>query len=389
MVKEHIAIVSQDPYPDPRVEREAFTLIKHGYKVTFIGKINKQPCLILGEKSHNFNCVNVEFHRLAYSLLEPGLSKTVNKVQRVLNSIKPDIVIAVNPIAGYVVDKLGIPLVIDNHEYFYMLIKCYPLFGTKVMSLSKRLIYLLGTLRRRWLYRIKLIEADLASKHPMIFTNSYAKKDFSKRFNINENNLFILKNYPSRTEAREIHEIAVNNKITFGYIGLDLPARSRCRDLSITAEVLCDLSKQYDFRVLVAGINHKQLCFQGIGWLDMHSLYKLFSTIDFGLATWTPHPLHQFFNPNKPYQYAIVGSVPIVTSTLKSIVDDMPRDAIVIRAYDKDTFRDELRSVFEELLALNADERIRLRERIMQYARRKLVWENQEHVLLDSIKNAS
>lgn len=388
MVREHVVIISQDPYPDPRVEREIYTLIKYNFKVTFIGRIKKQPCLVLGRKFDDFDCIDMKFDRLTFSLLEPSLSRTIKKVRHMLNNIKSDVVIAINPIAGYIADRIGVPLVIDNHEYFYMEVKYQPLFGTATMHPLRKPIYTLGTLRRKWIYRVKLIEAELALKHPMIFTNHYIKQDFKKRFNVDGSNLFVLKNYPSKLEVEGIGNIIVGDKITFGYIGFDLPTQLSYRDLSATVEVLCDFTKLYDFKVLVAGVNHNYLCFQGVGWLDMHELYKLFTSIDFGLVTWTPHPIHVFFNPNKPYQYAIVGSVPIVTGTLKSVVEDLPKDAIVIRAEDRDTFKKELKMMLEKLLTLDVEERRNLREKIMEYARRKLIWENQENILLESIKKA-
>ena len=388
MVKEHIAIVSQDPYPDPRVEKEIYTLIKHGFDVTFIGKVREQPCLVFRRRIDNFRCVNVEFDRFTYSLLEPSLSKTLKRVQRVISDIKPEVVIAINPVAGYIVDKLGIPLLIDNHEYFYMQVKCNPLLGTKAMRLLKRVTYALGTLRRRWIYRVKLIEAKLASRHPMIFTNRYAKQDFMKRFNLNESDLFVLKNYPSRLEVGGMEDIKTSNEVKFGYIGFDLPTQSYHRDLSVAAEVLCSLAKSRNFKVFVAGVDYNYLCFQGVGWLNRYELYNFLSHIDFGLVTWAPHPLHEFFNPNKPYQYAIAGSVPVVTSTLKSVTEDLSKDAIIVQATDRKMFRDALRKTFEELLELSIEKREDLRERVMDYAKRRLIWENQEHTLLASIKKA-
>ncbi|RLG83518.1 MAG: hypothetical protein DRO40_04305 [Thermoprotei archaeon] len=387
-MREHVAIVSQDPYPDLRVEREIHTLLKHGFKVTFIGKVKEKPCLVFDRSFSNFNCVDVEFDWSTYLLLEPGLSRTVKRIKHVLNDVRPEVVVAINPIAGYVMDKLEVPLVIDDHEYYYMLVLSNPIFGTPSMHILRRLRYMLGALRRRWIYRVRFIEAELASKHPMIFTNNNAKQDFAEKTGISENNLFVLKNYPSKLEVKDIGGFRVSDEVVFGYIGADLPTQLTIRDLTTTVEVLYKLAKMHSFKVLVAGINYNYSCFQGVGWLKRRELYEMLSLVDFGLATWEPHPLHKFFNPNKTYQYAIVGSVPIVTGTLESVIEDLPREAIIIHGTDKTTFKNALENVVRDLLALDKDERKELRRRVMEHARKVLVWENQEGALLDSIKKA-
>lgn len=387
-MREHIAIVSQDPYPDMRVEREIYTLLKHGFKVTFIGKVMGRQCLVFDRSFSNFNCINIEFNWSAYLLLEPGLSRTVRRIKQVLNDVRPDVVIAINPIAGYIVDKLEVPLVIDNHEYFYMLVLSNPLFGTPSMNVLRRLRYMLGTLRRRWIYRVRFMEAELASKHPMIFTNNKAKRDFAERTGLSENNLFVLKNFPSKPEVEDVGGFTVSDDVVFGYIGVDLPTQLTIRDLSTTVEVLCKFAKTYNFKVLVAGIDYDYSCFHGVGWLKRRELYEMLNLVDFGLITWDPHPLHKFFNPNKPYQYAIVGSIPIVTSTLESVIEDLPREAVIIYGTDKTTFKNALENAVKDLLTLDKDERRQLRRKVMEYARKTLVWENQEKILLDSIKKA-
>ena len=74
-------MVSQEAYPNIRLEREVHTLIRHGYKVTFVGKLRDRRGLVFGKKYENFKCVEVHIPGLVYSLLEPWLSRTIRRIK--------------------------------------------------------------------------------------------------------------------------------------------------------------------------------------------------------------------------------------------------------------------------------------------------------------------
>ena len=279
-------------------------------------------------------------------------------------------------------------MAIDNREYFYHKVKYNPLFGLEGMTLLRRFKYTMGTIRRRWIYRVRIIEAKLAERHPMIFPSLEAKQDFCSRFDINDSEVFVLKNYPSITEIRDIKTIKVRKNVSFIYVGKDLPSRTPYRNLNTTVNVLCSLANKYKVEVLVAGINYDVACFHGIGWLSLNELYEMLTSVDYGLVSWDPHYIHWYFSPVKAYQYAVSGCVPVITDTLKSLVKDMRNLAIVVRANDKNSFKMELKRTLEELIMLNRDDRISLREKVMHIARMKLIWENQEMELIECIKKA-
>ena len=167
-----------------------------------------------------------------------------------------------------------------------------------------------------------------------------------------------------------------------------MPSRTPYRNLNTTVNVLCSLANKYKVEVLVAGINYDVACFHGIGWLSLNELYEMLTSVDYGLVSWDPHYIHWYFSPVKAYQYAVSGCVPVITDTLKSLVKDMRNLAIVVRANDKNSFKMELKRTLEELIMLNRDDRISLREKVMHIARMKLIWENQEMEIIECIKKA-
>jgi len=60
----------------------------------------------------NFKCVEGHIPNLAYSLLEPWLSRCIRNILKLLIL---DIVLAIKPIAGVIVDRIEVLMAIDDH----------------------------------------------------------------------------------------------------------------------------------------------------------------------------------------------------------------------------------------------------------------------------------
>lgn len=387
-----VAVLSFDGLPDPRVEREMDTLLRLGNEVLFIGPLKGGYCRIFGKEVNGLKCIHPHISKRAVAnFIEPLVSKYAKKIKSIIYSYKADIVLAINIPSAYIGSKIDLPLIIDNHEYFYLMVKYYPLFGLPNMSLRRRITYTLGNLRRRWVYQVRKIEAKLAGQYPMIFTNSFALNDFSKRFSISKSKLYVLKNYPSRHEIRDNYN-QVNNvedsRLHVIYISahaeLDANGFIPFRDISLTIKTLCEHAYK-NIEALLIGTKENIDCFKGVGWLDTPEILRLLRIGDIGIASWYPHPLHHYVNPNKPYFYAVNGGIPIVSESLSSVIEDMPWNPYIVKT---DYFKDNLRNIINELISMHPDERIDISSKIAINARHNLLWEQQEYVLLEAISKA-
>jgi len=79
------------------VERKVYSLLKYGFRVAFISKVMERRCLVFDRSFSDLNCIDVEIDRSVYLLLESGLSRTMKRVKYVLDNVRPDMVIAINP----------------------------------------------------------------------------------------------------------------------------------------------------------------------------------------------------------------------------------------------------------------------------------------------------
>jgi len=385
----HVAIVSQDPYPYIRVEREVYLLLNNGFKVSFIGRVGGE-CSVFSGKYEDFQCIEYGFNNLALNLIEPYLTREAVRLKRVLDHVKPDVVLAINPLIGVIVDKTNYPLVVDDLECFYEKVKYYPLFGLKNMSVLKRIKYFLGTIRRKWIYRVRKIEVELARKHPLILVSGNAKKYYVERFNLDPGNIYVIPNYPVEREFNGINDIIVRDKPIFGYIGVDIPYSTPYRDMSIAVDVLCSIVEKYGGEVYMTGVNYSYKCFKGHRYPTLRDIYHLFQMVDYGLLTHTPNPIHRLVTMNKAYHYAVVGSIPVVTWSYQAVIEDFHGQPIVIvNGFDKDGFRRELYRVFTDLVNMDREERFRKRRTIMDYTRRNLVMDKYSGVLVEALNKAS
>ena len=386
-----VAIVSFDAIPDTRIEREIWTLTRRGFEVVYLGARKKGYCSIFGKQSPRLTCIELKGVRrsLAVNIVEPFASRYAAKLRRLLSNLRPDVVLAINPSAGYLASKTGFPVVVDDREYFYIQTRyASPRAYTRLHGLAKGARFAAGSLWRRLLYRVAKVEAWLAKKHPVILTTHQSVEDFSKRFGVNPARLFVLKNYPSQPELGDTIVRTPRPRVV--YVGAtalhDALGVIPFRDISWSIPPICKiLVAGRGFEALLAGTEENVSCFRGLGWVPAPKLREVAGAGSIGLMTWRPSPIHRFFSPNKPYTYAASGSIPLLVSSLESVVEDMPWNPYIVR---KEDYENSLVEILEKIAAKEFGELVEEGEKIAERARRELVWERQEEVLLDALRKA-
>lgn len=367
-----IAIISDDGLPDARIEKLINTLSKIVNEIHFIGDFRGWSGI---ELSVEPVIHSVKWDRKVNLLLPPYFQWIFRKVRKILESIKPDIVIACNLVSGYIVDKLGYPMILDYHEVWSLLLKYI-----EPPTFLRKLTY------KRRCSKYPVLEEVLVKKYPTITISDNARRYFMEKYGVS--NIYVVKNYPSKLEVARIVFTELDCRIKyFSYIGRDLVFfdGQTYRDMRPVIKALDNIwSKRKDFRVLLLGTRESTREYiDALGRRKHIELYDTLSKSHYGLLTYKPSPVQYLVNPNKPYMYAHSGTLPIITSSIEEIARDLGKYSIIV---DADNYSDSLLETLETILNMECEEINGLRKKIYEYSRKKLIWEKQEDTILDLLK---
>ena len=370
-----LAVVSDSGLPDPRVEKEIKTLQRRGAEIFFVGPYRGLG--LLSEDSLT-GVVEVTWNRLARLGVEPYYHWVKRRVKQALLSIQPDLVVAANIFAAIMVSELGYPLVFDDHEVYSLEVYCdKPLY---MRSPVKRLVWWRKfRTYRKW-------ERKVSETAPTIVVSPKSKEYYQS---LGASKVFIIKNYPLHDEAPIMGDHYIScEKTRFSYIGADILMQKRIfRDMMPTVRVLDKMSKRFRLVVEVLGKDDKSRYnfIRTLGYVEHKKLYEHISRTHAGLLTWRPTWFHAYANPNKAYIYSHSGSIPIISSSLKPVVEDLGKYAIIIGEPD---FEENLERRLEELLTMDCEEINKMRRRVVAYAKANLVWEKQDNLFIKAIQVA-
>jgi hypothetical protein len=99
-----------------------------------------------------------------------------------------------------------------------------------------------------------------------------------------------------------------------------------------------------------------------------------------GLLPWKKHWVHNYANPNKPYEYAHAGLLNVLISDAVPVIDTLGK---YVRTFDDyDELGDILASYHDDV-----GEIIQMRGSIRQFALENLVWEKNEQAILESYRS--
>lgn len=322
---------------------------------------------------------NVKWGRKVNLLIPPYFQWTRRKVKKILDNIKPDLVIACNLVAGYIVDTIGYPMILDYHEVWSLQLEYI-----EPITLPRKITYM----RRKNKY--PRLEEELVKNYPVITISYNAKKYFVDKYGVPDSMIFVVKNYPSMLEVEnlEFREVDCKN-YRFSYIGKDLVYfdGQTYRDLRLTLKTLDKLwNENKNFTVYLVGVKGSNLPFvKALGRVRHIDIYNIVGKAHYGILSYKPYPVQYLVNPNKAYMYAHSGALPITTNSLEEIVNELKPYVIPI---DKDNYSESLLDTYKSLLEMECYEINKWRREMITHARSKLLWENQENTILHAIKKA-
>lgn len=335
-----LAIVSDSGLPDARVEKEMKILEKMGAETFFVGPYRG---LSLLSEDVLAGVIEVRWNRLARLGVEPYYHWVKKSVRRALSSIRPDLVVAVNIFAAIIVSELGYHLVFDDHEVYSLEVYCDKSLYEK--SFMRKLVW------RRKYEVFREWESKVSEVAPTIVVSQKAKEYYQ---NIGASRIFVIKNYPLQDEAPVLKKDVSCEEIKFSYIGSDIVTLRRVfRDMMPTLQVLDKLSKQFRLLLEVLGVTGSSMYnfVRLLGYVEHKKLYEHVSKTHAGLLTWRPVWFHAYANPNKAYIYAHSGSIPVISSSLGPVVEDLKSYAVIV---GESNFEQNMEQRLKELLSTDS-----------------------------------
>lgn len=362
----NILHISDTPLPDARIEKMAYLSKKRNWKVFFAGPLSNQFALGSGifDGLHFVpwnSCARIGFH--------PQFYRIKQKVKKILNIVKPDVIHAHNIFSAKVVSDLGFPFVFDDHE-LVSYEKRSEIEGD-VSNITEKII------GHYEFWRWKAWEEEIALTAPVITVSEGIAEVYRKL----GAKVSVVPNYPSLIELSKT--CFSNNKertFTAVYVGDDISA-PECVYRNLKG--LVDVFKELKIRLVVIGDNRLPASelINSKGYIPHLMLYNVMSRYHVGLVPWKKHWFHKYANPNKPYIYAHSGLVVIVTSSLENVVTAFKGRARTIEDYS---------DLKEVLLKLSQDINSTLEEGRLnkELALNHFIFEKYECQVMDAYKKA-
>lgn len=271
--------VSHGGIPDSRIEKTATHFKNQDHELIFMGL---KKC---GGYIGPFARVSSQdYGGLVNYLFDLGGHA---RLRRQIKAMQPDLVHFHDANCAAFLNKIGSPIVFDDHEYLSKQLELEPL----KTSCSHRKSYpKMLVLRALWRYHIINAERRLLRHYPTIVTNERVRVEYEKR---KAKWIGVVENYPARYQVGHIDYTKYDRRGCV-YIG---------RDSQLAHRTMTDLNKHIGFTTL-HGLSHADM---------MQELTKY----EFGLVPWKYHPTLYYKNQNKGYEYMHAGCQLIISKQLE------------------------------------------------------------------------
>lgn len=372
--------VSESGLPDWRIEKSALTGIKNNHEVFFAGNMVSPEY-----KNSIFSSIHyVPWTPKAMMGLPFNWHKVSKKYSAILKDINPDIIHAHNIFSAKLASNFDTPFVYDDHEYWskYAIIaketrndklrhKSYSNAFTKYMSNVKSYLVNLKIIRTwtKW-------EKDVVSKYPTITIDKTLARILQSKYN--SSRIFVVPNYPTNDEVRDISHPKFHDRISCVYVGLDKTGHFKKRDMSGIRSVFNDNNIG---TLTLIGPGEPEVSQKIIltGFLPRKQMFEELSRHSIGLFPWKKHWSHWYLGPNKAYEYAHAGLLVFSISSLRTVAQDLGEYCVEFEDIDdlvsKLTFYgQDMNTLYEK------------RVKAFEFARKNLLWDNYEANIIESYK---
>ena len=219
-------------------------------------------------------------------------------------------------------------------------------------------------------------EKEIIASVPVLTPSTTAAAQY---LSISENSkVFVVPNYPISQEVKDCQPPKQHDKLSCAYLGGD-KAGQRISHRNIDG--FTDVFESNDVGELhMIGSNGESTDkVKYHGFLPREALFEEMSKHSIGLIPFQRHWSHSALNPNKAFEYAHAGLFLMCTSSMTELARTFGDNC--------QTFED-YRQLASQLAYLkdNMDELYKKRLKIFQFARSNLLWEKNEHNIIEAYK---
>ena len=378
--------VSHESLPDWRIEKSALTASNLYHEVIFAGKVSNSYTRNTFSKIYNIGW-SVKA-RLGLPFYWHSVKK---QLEGVIKETRPDVIHAHNIFSAKMVSEFGIPFVYDDHEF-------WPIYVKRQSEVSKQSQHRVQRSSSAWpramvrkILReflasraIKLWtrwEREIVSSHPTITVSEQIAAEL--RTNYHAKNVFVVPNFPMYSEVKDFEKPRFLDSLSSVYAGVEAKGEITPAHRKIDGFVSTFLEKDIGNLVII-GWDDKSSSnkVRYRGFLPRQDMFREMSNHSIGIIPFSRHWSHIYISPNKAYEYPHAGLIVACTSSLNVIKDILKEHCVTFEDYADMASK---LMYFKETM----DELHKKRLQIFDYARKNLIWENNESNIIEAYKRCT
>jgi glycosyltransferase involved in cell wall biosynthesis len=378
--------LSHESLPDWRIEKSAITASNLGHEVFFAGRVSNGYPRDSFSKSYEINWTAKA--RLGIPFYWHSVRKQFDKV---LKETKPDVIHAHNIFSAKMVSEFGVPFVYDDHEF-------WPIYVKRQSEVSKQNQQSIQTYGWRWprVLARKILREFLASKAVRLWTRWEREIVSSNptitvseqiaaelRTNYDAKSVFVVPNFPMHSEVKDFEKPRFHDNLSSVYAGGDGHNIDNYPNRDI--DDLDNTFLQNDIgKLIIIGWNNNSSSdkIRYMGYLPRQTMFQEMFSHSIGLIPFKRHWSHVYISPNKAYEYAHAGLLVACTYSFIVIKEILKEHCVVFDDYVEMASK---LTYFKE----NLDEVFIKRLKIFDYARKNLIWENNESNIIEAYKRCT
>jgi len=347
--------------PDNRVKCSAYSAYRHGYEVFFAGPS--------GKKNTNFFIKTYKLHFTRATNL--GIFYWWNKIRKkfkeVIQDCDPEVIHAHDIIAGKLACEFNVPFIYDDHEYWSAQAKMVSL-TMKPTHILRRIIW------PRW-------EQEILSRAYAVITVSEPIANAHRKIC---ENVYVIPNVPILKEIKDIKVDRANipgilsSVVINRFSSTSLPHRNTKGFLKLF--IKNDIGK-----LTVIGDDNLRTNppIYSLGYIPSYRkmLLELIKH-HIGIVPFRRHWYHKYCSLNKVFDYIHAGLLVLLNSSHEYLIKILRHYCVTFDDYKHLT---RLLLYYKE----KKDELIKMKDKIQDYARKNLIWEKYEKILIKAYKQAT
>ena len=369
MKDERILHISDQGFPDPRIERFSHLENKLGFKSYFCGNISKeQDKLSINDKfiQKYYLKQNAKIHLL----LPYSYSSYKKEVKKVIDFVKPDIIQAHNFLSGKVCLDLGVPYIYNDHELWE--------YQVRSRNMQKHKKFLKKIQRKItdniFLYNVKKWNKRIIKGALSVIVVSDIPEDYLEW----NKQIDIIPNFPTKEEIKLVL-INIDSKERIRVLLVNKAVEANTAEsLRKTFDVLIPFVKEDKIIVDIFGhfpsfLNTEELNLVDYkGMVSHEELSDNLKNYDLGLMEFPENRrkigMFKFYSPNRIFLFANAGIVPIIHKDMTFLQRMIPISIVVNE-------EKELIEHLEEILEKRRDFHL-LRQALVVLAKKEIIFDN-------------